>query len=1347
MAKLSNERAILDLSSKISPIIDTLYKKYYFVFLESNEYKNIVSIVLNNMKFNQSDREDITKQFSYQLKQKIKELIKQKLLDEKQSTLIMSKYIEKFNYNYSEKSKIQQLDILADILSELAFTDSIDLYIELVKINSILNNLIKEILDTNVEIISNNKLYSLFKNNLSPTLIQAYCIINNIDIIDNNDITDNDIDIIDNNDVTDNDIDIIDNNEFETMYTTNSVAFYLRQLNKPLLTKNQEQELFSRFLNGDDTARDILIESNLKLVVSYARKNLNRGLDFLDLIQEGNIGLMKAINRFDVTKGYKFSTYATWWIRQAITRAIANKARTIRVPNHMVETINKLARVQRQLTLELNREPSEEELAKGMNISPDEIREIYKIGYYKLISINAPVSDEKDGKELGDFIPNSLNVEDEALRANYNDIVKKLKKCNLNDKEIFVLTLRLGLNDDEPKTLKEIGYYLNVSRERIRQIEAKALKKLRKPYNAKYFATDEGLVLPNKESNNVTVKNSGTSKNKLQFHPTTTALSKKESINQGKEKRKNDMNKPNNNIYDYLSEYSKEDVAIVLNTLTKEERELIELKFNTEANMTKEQKVNFYNLIPKIKRRLDNLLEEKKNNDKVDMDAFVNKYNKSNNNIYDYLSEYSKEYIDIVLTTLTKEERDIIELKYNTEANMTEKQKYNFYTILIPKIKRRLDNLSEEKNGNDKADIDVFVDKYNKYKSNKYNKSNIYDYFSEYSKEDIDIVLTTLTKEEIDIIELKYNTEANMTEKQKVNFYNLIPKIKRRLDNLLEEKKNNDKLDVDAFVNKYNKSNKSNNNIYDYLSEYSKADIDIVLTTLTKEERELIELKYNTETNMTNKQKVNFYNLIPKIKRRLDSLLEEKKNNDKADIDVFVDKYKKSNKPKKSKKSNNNIYEYFNEYSKEDVSIVLTTLTKEERDLIELKYNKEANMTKEQKYNFYRLLIPKIRRRLDSLLEEKKNNDKVDMDAFVNRYKQYKKSSNIYDYLSEYSKEDVDIVLTTLTKEERDLIELIYNKEANMTKEQKYNFYRLLIPKIRRRLDSLLEEKKNNDKVDMDAFVNRYKQYKKSSNIYDYLSEYSKEDVDIVLTTLTKEEGDLLELKFNTEANMTEEQKYNFYKKLIPKIKKSLDNLKKKDNGKMQNNFRMIQNNVTKDSYIKLLEMLKTLIFNQNQINTILSIKEIIVSSLLIGSIDEKYFTIDSVAEFLQLEESEVRGIIKKVLHLYKNSANKFLDNLIASDINEDSYIKILEMLKTLPFSQMINILSRKEVIVISLLTGSIDEKYFTIDSIVKFFQLEETEVKDIVKKGLLLYKENFNNYLDVIIDKTNNNSNKVLIK
>ena len=292
---------------------------------------------------------------------------------------------------------------------------------------------------------------------------------------------DNDMDMEGLDDEEEVELDKIDLSVPEGVSIEDPVRMYLKEIGKvSLLSADEEIELAKRMEKGDEAAKNRLAEANLRLVVSIAKRYVGRGMLFLDLIQEGNLGLIKAVEKFDYRKGYKFSTYATWWIRQAITRAIADQARTIRIPVHMVETINKLIRVSRQLLQELGREPTPEEIAEEMDMPVDRVREILKISQ-EPVSLETPIGEEEDS-HLGDFIQDD-NVPVPADAAAFTLLKEQLVEVlsTLTDREQKVLRLRFGLDDGRARTLEEVGKEFNVTRERIRQIEAKALRKLRHP--------------------------------------------------------------------------------------------------------------------------------------------------------------------------------------------------------------------------------------------------------------------------------------------------------------------------------------------------------------------------------------------------------------------------------------------------------------------------------------------------------------------------------------------------------------------------------------------------------------------------------------------------------------------------------------------------------------------------------------------------------------------------------------------------------------------------------------------------------------------------------------------------
>ena len=501
------------------------------------------------------------------------------------SFVVINNLIDKgFKECKSYNDSIENLKTIEKIFKKLNYIPNPDITIKLIDENLLLSETIKIIVNNDLDIITKGEINKIFDNDTIILIIESYCMMNNIKIQEYEE---------DNKEFEEN----IINYEGENI---DIVKLYLNEISRrKLLTLDEEIKLTKRIKDGDEEAKKIFIESNLRLVVSVARKHLNQGLSFLDLIQEGNIGLMKAVDKFDSSKGYRFSTYATWWIRQGITRAISNKSRNVRIPVYLHRRINKFNKAAKELEMKYGREAKIEEIANELKISVKYAQEIYQ---YKndSISINLLVGDDKDN-ELGNIISSkNIGPDEQAMTDLMKFQVKQLlEKCNLKPIEKEVILLRFGFNNT-PMTLGEIGNIYNISRQRVNQIEASALMKLRKYKNITDFA---GYMENPKEAiNNIEIyrkeyRNSG-------------RITKSFLKDVRREKEDDNMVKT---IYEYFKNYSKEEVNKVLSTLSEESLELIRIRYGDDLTvpvnnkLTEEQRKKFYgSVMAQIKRLLEN---------------------------------------------------------------------------------------------------------------------------------------------------------------------------------------------------------------------------------------------------------------------------------------------------------------------------------------------------------------------------------------------------------------------------------------------------------------------------------------------------------------------------------------------------------------------------------------------------------------------------------------------------------------------------------------------------------------------------------------------------------------------
>ncbi len=564
----------------LDPILEKIYNEYKYIELSEESYQQIVlkEITASKKTFTEdlSYTTFIQKRIKKQMKQKVQEF----LLDPQMTCKVINNYItQKFINIKSSKKALANFDKLSQFLGTYHYLPDSDVVVSLLTTNETFHKMIQLVFEQYQDQIVSGNAEKISHNTLLLLTIDIYCMLNNIEV----------------EETVDFDLEDYRDEEVGSMDTVHQ---YLCDIGKrSLLTATQERELAKKIAEGDSEAKKVFIESNLKLVVSIAKKYRGLGLSFLDLIQEGNVGLLTAVDKYDVNKGYKFSTYATWWIRQAILRALSTKVRNVRIPVYMYEIIGLYKKTVTELEDRLGRSPTINEIANEIGLSISQVNELQRL-QSDTMSLNMIVGEEKDS-ELENFIPSlDKTPEDTVIEETLQSQVRSLfDKCNLTPREIGIIMLRYGFNGQVPMTLEEIGKKYHLSRERIRQIETKVIRQMRKSKYIKDLAVY--MDLPQKSVQNIDEFRKMYAEHRNPNLVLKDELSKKE--------RKQEKMKRSNNIYEYFSNYTKEQVDAMLAKLDEEDRLLVTLRYGEDSKLTEEQYKRFYyTLIPKMKRLLAN---------------------------------------------------------------------------------------------------------------------------------------------------------------------------------------------------------------------------------------------------------------------------------------------------------------------------------------------------------------------------------------------------------------------------------------------------------------------------------------------------------------------------------------------------------------------------------------------------------------------------------------------------------------------------------------------------------------------------------------------------------------------
>lgn len=901
-------------------IIDEIYKKYSYTNIDKQEYKEIVYLAIcdalnNKRKMSPQEEEEY---FKSSLQMFVTDYINKLMQDEDKFLTITTNYFKE-NILNSDISTFDKIKKIKDFFESIDFIPTVDSYIALFNSNSDINELVEKFVNKNLVAIKNGNIKSLEENAQLMLIIESYCMNNGIELYDNT-------------------FDSILNETGEVSDDLVTDYFHLIS-NIPLLTRDEEKTLAARVAKGDMEAKDIFVERNLRLVVSIARRYRNCGMDFMDLIQEGNLGLVRAVEKFDASKGYKFSTYATSWITQYITRSIKNKERSIRIPIGTLEKLAKYNSGKASLINELGREPTIYEIKDYLKIPLSQVEEFENLRRQTtIVSLNSLVGDDTD-EEFGNFIADTnFHTEDKALEESTKKEVLRAIWNVLSPREIEIITFRFGFITRKPQKLEEVAKKLGITRERVRQIENKALLRLGKSEYKKVLANhtddlDNVLVMVKPIKKYVSLK-------------------AKESL------------------YETYKEYDKELIDAELERLSAYERQLIKCYYQREEDLrlSTNDYQNFFILLGKIRERLAYRAKKQ---------APKNNINKEKQSLYDYFSPSDYEKVSAVIKALT-EMKDENFLKYYQVKleDLEGSEKREFYNQVILKIRRKLNilnSLGREYTISEIPSILLESEMGHKTKKDVAIMHSIYDYFPDVDKKEIDLIIERLAYKDKKTYKFYRDRDLEeLDEKEKKKFYSsVVSNVKKGLVKKEDTKKEDTK---EENIEKEEKNSKTvSRNIYDYFRDVEPSELDEIAKTLNRFAQ--FTYKEFLERDLTT--------LSSEEKRQLNTL-------------VIIPLRKYINK-EKNIGNQLNIYSYFKKYDKEEVDNVLMGLKDEEREVIEL-YNRIVpsgikigeNITEEQ----YRLLaghlLPSISKKLSKARKEASNltrsnekNDLEKLDEFI----------------------------------------------------------------------------------------------------------------------------------------------------------------------------------------------------------------------------------------------------------------------------------------------------------------------------------------------------------------------------